>query len=66
MEGLLVIKVCSVPILFFFLISACSGEVHLVVYVLLSRGHVISGRVHHKRTGSSHSTFAILMPQMCL
>ena len=46
--------------------SACSGEVHLVVYVQLSRGHVISERVHHKTTGSSHSTFTTLMPQRCL
>ena len=43
-----------------------SGEVHLVVCVLLSRDHVITVRVHHKTTGSSHSTFAILMPQKCL
>ena len=45
------------------LFSACSGPVHLVVSVLLSRDHVITELVHHKRTGSSHSTFAILTPQ---
>ena len=53
---------CSVPILICPLISTCSGEVHLVVSVFLSRGHVISERVQHKTTGSSHSTFATLMP----
>ena len=41
----------------------CSGEVHSVVCVQLSRGHVISERLHHKTTGSSHSTSATLMPE---
>ena len=43
--------------------SACSGVVHLVVCALLSRGRVISELVHHKRTGSSHSTSVILLSQ---
>ena len=53
---------CSMPTHFGFY-SSCSGEVHSVVCVQLSRGHVISERLEHKTTGSSHSTSATLMPE---
>ena len=52
--------------LLIFPLSACSGEVHSEVSVLLSRGHVISERVHHKKTGSSHSTLNTVKPVRCL
>ena len=63
-------KLCSYSTCCLFIIiclyTTCSGEAHLVVCVLLNQGHVISERVHHKITGSSHSISAILMPQKCL
>ena len=49
-----------------FPLSACSGGVHSEVSVQLSRGHVISERLHHKTTGSSHSTSATLMTERSL
>ena len=61
--------VAIAPVCLFIIIclyTTCSGEAHLVVCVLLNQGHVISERLHHKITGSSHSISAILMPQKCL